>query len=255
MLNCEGKMANAAPSEKKARESEEKGECSQYADSDDGVHLALEEIDNCQSQIDSLNEQASEEILSVEMRYNNLRKPHYAKRGEMIAKISNFWLTSFLNHPQLSILINEEEQKCLQYLKNMYVEEFEDIKNGYKILFQFDPNPYFENETLVKEYHLMGHDGNPKMVITPIRWKPDKNLSCNNQDKDSRKRKANETDSFFSWFEQKNNITMDDIADSLKDEIWSNPMQFFLLPEVEEENGEGESDVEEEVEDEENEDN
>merc|ERR1712137_1510471 len=69
------------------------------------------------------------------------------------------------------------------YLKNMFVEEFEDIKNGYKIIFQFDPNPYFENETLVKEYHLMGHDGNPKMVITPIRWKPDRNLICNNQDK------------------------------------------------------------------------
>jgi len=41
----------------------------------------------------------------------------------------------------------------------------------------------------------------------------------------------------------------------LKDEIWSNPMQFFLLPEVEEENGDGESDVEDEVEDEETEDN
>lgn len=32
-------------------------------------------------------------------------------------------------------------------------------------------------------------------------------------------------------------------------------MQFFLLPEVEEENGDGESDVEDEVEDEETEDN
>jgi len=246
-------MANTAPSEKKAK-SEEKGECSQYSESDEKVHLALEEIDNCQSQIDNLNEQASEEILHVEMRYNDLRKPHYMKRGEMIAKISNFWLTSFLNHPQLSMLINEEEQKCLQYLKNMFVEEFEDIKNGYKIIFQFDPNPYFENETLVKEYHLMGVDGNPKMIVTPIKWKPDKNFTITNQDKDSRKRKANETDTFFSWYLQTKIITMDDVADSLKDEIWSNPMQFFLLPEVEEENGEGESDVEEEVEEDETED-
>ena len=55
---------------------------------------ALEEIDQCQNDIDSLNEKASEEILKVEQKYNKLRKPHYEKRNELIKKIPNFWVTA-----------------------------------------------------------------------------------------------------------------------------------------------------------------
>lgn len=47
-----------------------------------------------------LNEQASEEILKVEQKYNKLRQPFFQKRSELIAKIPNFWVTTFVNHPQ-----------------------------------------------------------------------------------------------------------------------------------------------------------
>lgn len=55
-----------------------------------------------------LNEQASEEILKVEQKYNKLRQPFFQKRSELIAKIPNFWVTTFVNHPQgeqLNILL------------------------------------------------------------------------------------------------------------------------------------------------------
>ena len=91
-------MANSVPSEKKPRIQEIKVEHSQTSEAsafdDPVIQSALEEIDNCQSQIDNLNEKSSEEILQVEMRYNELRKPHYTKRSEIIAKISNFWITT-----------------------------------------------------------------------------------------------------------------------------------------------------------------
>ena len=91
-----------------------------------------------------------------------------------------------MNHPQLSLTIPEEQQHCLQYLQNLLIEEFEDIKNGYKIILKFEPsNPYFENDTLVKEYRL---------------------------EKGSRKRKASES-SFFSWFTDSNHSNLDEIAD------------------------------------------
>ncbi|MEQ2208525.1 hypothetical protein XENOCAPTIV_004909, partial [Xenoophorus captivus] len=48
-----------------------------------------------------LNEQASEEILKVEQKYNKLRQPFFQKRSELIAKIPNFWVTTFVNHPQV----------------------------------------------------------------------------------------------------------------------------------------------------------
>lgn len=56
-----------------------------------------------------LNEQASEEILKVEQKYNKLRQPFFQKRSELIAKIPNFWVTTFVNHPQGELL----NMKCL----------------------------------------------------------------------------------------------------------------------------------------------
>ena len=54
----------------------------------------LEDIDTCQTEIDKLNEKASEEILKVEQKYNKLRKPHFDKRNELISSIANFWVTA-----------------------------------------------------------------------------------------------------------------------------------------------------------------
>ena len=117
-----------------------------------------------------------------------------------------------MNHPQLSLSIPDEQQHCLQYLQNLLIEEFEDLKNGYKIILKFEPNnPYFENETLVKEYHLE-NSGQSKSVVTPIKWKPGKNILIDNSDKESRKRKASES-SFFFWFTDSNHSSLDEIAD------------------------------------------
>lgn len=88
---------NGAPEEKRAKIAE-KEEMSPEATEDDALYqAALEEIDDCQSQIDSLNEQASEEILAVEVRFNTLRKPHYSKRAEIIAKVPRFWITAVIS--------------------------------------------------------------------------------------------------------------------------------------------------------------
>ena len=60
--------------------------------------------------------EASEEILKVEQKYNKLRRPFFDKRNEIIKRVPKFWLTAFINHPQISAIIEEEEEDCLQYL-------------------------------------------------------------------------------------------------------------------------------------------
>ncbi|VDM60537.1 unnamed protein product [Angiostrongylus costaricensis] len=128
----------------------------------------LIEIDTVQNEIDSLNEKASEEILKVEQKYNLLRRPQYEKRCEMIKKIPNFWCTAFLNHPQLSSIIDESEEQVLAHLSN--------IEKG---------------------------DSS-----SPL--------------------------SFFEWLSENVDPAHDDIAEVIKDDMWPNPLQYYLLPEMEE---------------------
>jgi template-activating factor I len=72
----------------------------------------------------------------------------------LISKIPNFGVTTFVNHPQVSALLGEEDEEALHYLIRVEVTEFEDVKSGYRIDFYFDENPYFENKVLYKEFHL-----------------------------------------------------------------------------------------------------
>lgn len=41
-----------------------------------------------------INEKASDEVLEVEKKYNEIRKPVYDKRNDIIKSIPDFWLTA-----------------------------------------------------------------------------------------------------------------------------------------------------------------
>lgn len=209
-------------------------------DFDEATQKALEEIDACQNDIDALNEKASEEILKVEQKYNKLRKPYFDKRNDLISKIPNFWVTTFVNHPQISTILEEEEEECLQYLTKVEVEEFEDIKSGYKINFEFSDNPYFSNKVITKEFHL-AVSGDPASKNTEIKWKDGKNLLTMNTSSQTPNstadRKRNGIRTFFQWFTDNTDPSADDIAEVIKDDMWPNPLQYFLAPDVSGENG------------------
>ncbi|XP_062575094.1 protein SET-like [Saccostrea cucullata] len=217
----------------------------QSQDFDPATQKVLEDIDACQNEIDALNEQASEEILKVEQKYNKLRKPHYEKRNEMIKNISNFWITAFMNHPQISAILDEEEEECLHYLTTVSVEEFDDIKSGYRISFKFSSNPYFSNEEISKEFHL-ANTGDPESNSTEINWKEGMDLTKRAQQQTNRKRRRGSGRTFFAWFNDVNDPSADDIAEVIKDDMWPNPLQYYLAPEIDmDENGVSEEEEEE----------
>jgi hypothetical protein len=41
-----------------------------------------------------VNEEASDKVLEVEQKYNEIRRPIYHKRNEIIEGIADFWLTA-----------------------------------------------------------------------------------------------------------------------------------------------------------------
>uniref|UniRef100_A0A8D1ME74 Protein SET n=1 Tax=Sus scrofa TaxID=9823 RepID=A0A8D1ME74_PIG len=214
---------------------------------------AIEHIDEAQNEIDRLNEQASEEILKVEQKYNKLRQSFFQKRLELIAKIPDFWVTTFVNHPQVSALLGEEVEEALHYLTRVEVTEFEDIKLGYRMDFYFDENPSFENKVLPKEFHL-NESGDSSSKTTEIKWKSGKDLtkhSSQTQNKASRKRQHEEPESFFTWFADHSDADTDDLGEVIKDDIWPNPLQYYLVPDMDDEEGEGEEEDDDDDEEEE----
>jgi len=205
---------------------------------------SVEKIYEVQNEIERLNEEASEEILTVEQKYNKQRLPIYKKRNEIIVKIPKFWETALVNHPLISNYMNEDDRQILSHLSKVEVEEFEDIKSGYKISFFFDANPFFENSVLTKEFHLC--DPQCKSTSVAIKWKEGKDPTVKAVAR-GRKR-AGLSDSFFLWFSMDDPIA-DDIGEQIKDDIWTNPLQYFLGPtdddeEADDVEGDGEDDDE-----------
>uniref|UniRef100_A0A2K5F2C1 Protein SET n=1 Tax=Aotus nancymaae TaxID=37293 RepID=A0A2K5F2C1_AOTNA len=205
---------------------------------------ATEHIDEVQNEIDRLNEQASEEILKAEQKYNKLHQPFFQKRSELIAKIPDFGVTTFVDHPQVSALFGEEDEEALHYLTRVKVTEFEDIKSD----FYFDEHPYFENKILSKEFHL-NESGDPSSKSTEIKWKSGKELmkrSSQMQNKASKKRQHEEPEGFFTWFTDHSDAGADDLGEVIKHDSWPNPLQCYLDPDTDDEEGKGEDDDEEE---------
>ncbi|KAI0978278.1 hypothetical protein GJ496_005552 [Pomphorhynchus laevis] len=194
---------------------------------DKEAQKTIEQIDEVQTQLDRLNEMASEEILKVEIKYNKQRQPHYKKRAELISKISHFWVTVFINHPQLSALIEPEDEAALQYLRTIDIDDSEDIRSGYAIKFHFDKNPYFENDLLIKEFNI-SDTCEASSKSTTIKWKPGKNFTQKDA-RDSRKRHRDECFGFFAWFTDSVDAGADEIGELIKDDIYINPLQYFLV--------------------------
>uniref|UniRef100_A0A8C3YR85 Protein SET n=1 Tax=Catagonus wagneri TaxID=51154 RepID=A0A8C3YR85_9CETA len=197
---------------------------------------AIEHIDEVQNEIDRLKEQASEEILKAEQKYNKLHQPFFQRRSELISKIPNFWVTTFVNHPQVSALLGEEDEEALHYLTRVKVTEFEDIKSGYRIDFYFDENPYFENKILSREFHL-NESGDPSSKSTEIKWKSGKDLTKRSK-------------SFFTWFTDHSDAGTDGLGEVIKDDIWPDPLEYYLVPDMDDEEGQGEEDDDDDEEEE-----
>lgn len=135
-------------------------------------------------------------------------------------------------------VLDEQEESVLHFMTTLHVEDFDDIKTGYKISFSFKENPYFSNDVLTKEFHLAvdSNSSNPNhtSTSTTIQWKEGKDLLKqlqNKQTSNSRKRDL-EYKSFFDWFTDNSDPLNDDLAETIKDDIWPNPLQYFLVPEI-----------------------
>ncbi|KAG2381873.1 hypothetical protein C9374_005665 [Naegleria lovaniensis] len=207
------------------------------------------------------------------------------EKTEDIKGIPDFWYKVLLHSEIRAEWIQEEDLEALKYLKNIVIEEFGakpkepaatteekkseedeeiDFKSnpGFKVIFQFNENPFFSNESLVKTYYYEDAENEDIAASegTEIQWKEDKDLTVKITTKKQKHKSGTRTrtiqvkepkDSFFNFFknleeevqkeENEENMMLQELleneaefGDLFKDRVVPNAVKYFLntaLPE------------------------
>ncbi|NWV78348.1 TSYL2 protein, partial [Dasyornis broadbenti] len=215
---------------------------------DEGPARYLAALEAVQLELEAVEEEAARAFRRLRARFCLRRRPHLQRRNRLIQHIPGFWVTAFLNHPQLSAMISDRDEDALSYMTSLQVEEFGQSRPGCRIRFFFSVNPYFQNDVVAKEF-VRGPSGHLVSHSTPIRW-------WQGQDPRSRPHKGPPAPrSFFTWFGDHSFPAGDRVAEVspvlpvthpsapsipltlpsplqiIKEELWPNPLQFYLLGE------------------------
>ncbi|KAM0958259.1 hypothetical protein EV1_023339 [Malus domestica] len=207
------------------------------APEDDADHLdkelvlSVQKLQEVQDELDKVDDEENDKVSDIEQKYNEIRRPVYVKRNEIIKTIPDFWLTSFMSHPVLCDILSAEDQKIFKYLKSIDVVDFKDDKTlGYSVTFNFNDNPYFEDTKLTKTFTYI--DGQTtKITGTPVKWKEGMGLANGVIDVKNGKKRPHVDESFFSLFNETEHKDIDAIHDEvveiIKNDLWPNPLKYF----------------------------
>ncbi|KAM7075547.1 testis-specific Y-encoded-like protein 5 [Molossus nigricans] len=185
---------------------------------------SMDTLETVQLKLETMNAQADRAYLRLSRKFGQLRLHHLERRNLLIQNIPGFWGQAFQNHPQLSSFLNSQDKEVLSYLNSLEVEELGLARLGYKIKFYFGRNPYFQNKVLIKEYGC-GPSGQVVSRSTPIQWLPGHDLQSLIQGG------PDNSTSFFGWFSNHTSIESDKIVEIINEELWPNPLQYYLMSE------------------------
>lgn len=188
------------------------------------IMAAFEKVADIEDEIEKINADQVEEEARLQHRFDLKKAPLYAKRNAIIRDIPNFWMDALVNHQIFSSMITDDDMPVLEHLKNVEVTRSEDDFRSFKITFYFGENPFFANEGLVKELTASG-DQSIKVTNSPIQWKEGKNVTAKSAGANG-KRKADDEESFFSWFSEDSDDSIE-IANLLISDFYPNAMSYY----------------------------
>lgn len=162
---------------------------------DTPIVKALKALDD---QYLALEKDYEKEVQALQKKYAERQKPMLDRRTEVLTRsdegastssgtpaLKSFWLMALKNHPAFEDDIEEHDEPVLEYLRDVTKDLLDesDTSKGFKITFHFIENPYFTNETLVKELHT--EEGSPytgeldvlESKASEIHWKPGKDVT------------------------------------------------------------------------------
>lgn len=165
------------------------------------------------------DDEKDEEELADEAQ-NKLKIEEAQNKDGNAVGIPEFWLTIFKNVETLAEMVQEHDEPILKHLKDIKVKMSETEPMGFTLEFHFEPNEYFNNTILTKEYEMkcvpdetdpFSFEG-PEIVKCKgctIDWKKGKNVTVKMIKKKQKHKsrgsvrtitKTVQNDSFFNFF-------------------------------------------------------
>ncbi|ELV11220.1 Testis-specific Y-encoded-like protein 2 [Tupaia chinensis] len=181
----------------------------------------LQALENIQLDLEAVNIKAGKAFLRLKRKFIQMRRPFLERRDLIIQHIPGFWVKAFLNHPKISILINQRDEDIFRYLTNLQVQDLRHISMGYKMKLYFQTNPYFTNMVIVKEFQR-NRSGRLVSHSTPIRW------HRGQEPQEYKHRNKGTSNSFFNWFSNHSLPEADRIAEIIKNDLWVNPLRYYM---------------------------
>jgi|EP00927_Polykrikos_kofoidii_P003266 nucleosome assembly protein 1-like 1 len=192
----------------------------------------IKELKGWEDKYLELEKEYAAEVHKLQLAFEAKQKPLLEERAKRLAvkednsgdagtpAIPGFWTEALKNHPAFEDEIQEWDEPVLAYLKDITFEQLsaeKSYKEGYKVHFHFETNPYFEPELLTKTYQLeevcpfRGEDTLKEITSTEVSWKPGKDVTIEKvqkkvkgggakKNKQKGKEKEEPRDSFFRKF-------------------------------------------------------
>ncbi|KAM9180791.1 testis-specific Y-encoded-like protein 2 isoform 2-T2 [Dugong dugon] len=186
------------------------------------MEYILQALESIQLDLEAVNIKAGKAFLRLKRKFIQMRRPFLERRDLIIQHIPGFWVNAFLNHPKISILINQRDEDIFRYLTNL--QDLRHVSMGYKMKLYFQTNPYFTNMVIVKEFQR-NRSGRLVSHSTPIRWHRGQEPQAH------RHRNQNTSHSFFNWFSNHSLPEADRIAEIIKNDLWVNPLRYYMTGE------------------------
>ncbi|XP_026431434.1 NAP1-related protein 1-like isoform X2 [Papaver somniferum] len=171
-----------------------------------------------------------EEMFAVKRKYNDIRKPLYEERKELIKSIPDFWPTAILNYSGLRrFLSKHDKEEIIMFLNSVIVED------GAITFFFDEKNPHFKNTHLTAVYSRTDK-GIVQKEGTKILWKDTTTGSENEIPGRYHSLTDVQKKSFFTLFFELKRKTprkpFDVLLKKIEERLWPTALSYFLNWEI-----------------------
>ena len=197
------------------------------------LEQTVERLYEVGEELEKITVELSQKVNELDRQYQLKKQPLYEKRGAIIAKLPEFWLTALLHHSVLSDAISDNDVKLLKHMTKLDVVNMANPnQNGFKIVLTFEPNLIISDTQVWRAFEFRP-DGSILATSSGVHFHPNMDYtSKKNAGKQLQSQKREQPDDNFIDSFLLDDATGDymdlEMFELIKEDIWADPLKYFL---------------------------